>query len=171
MSPNTSSACRGRSDGHPSLLLEGLTVIAIEQAVAASPGDLDLKMAYGRELRDQHRYADAAHQFASVAQAKPDSVEAWNELSGMLVSLEQFPQALAALDRVKALGGETPGHLYVRAIVLDRLKDVKGALDNYQKFLAGSGGKQQQDEKQKFDQEAQGNSSATGGSCPCQTSR
>lgn len=118
----------------------------LEQAVAAAPDDMDLRMAYGRELRDQRRYADAAQQFARVAQAKPDSVEAWNELSGMLVSLEKYPQALAALDRVKALGAETPGHLYLRAIILDRLKDVKGALDSYQKFLAGSGGKHPDEE-------------------------
>ncbi len=118
----------------------------LEQAVQAASDDTGLRMAYGRELRDQRRYSDAAAQFARVAQAKPDSVEAWNELSAMLISLENYPQALAALDRVRALGGETPGHVYLRAIVLDRVKDLKGALESYRRFLAASNGKHPDEE-------------------------
>ncbi len=118
----------------------------LEQALAAAPEDLDLRMGYGRELRDQRRYADAAREFARVAQARPDSVEAWNELAGMLISLEQYPQAIAALDRLKALGVENAGHLYLRAIVLDRVKDQKSALESYRKFLAASEGKHPDEE-------------------------
>jgi tetratricopeptide (TPR) repeat protein len=124
----------------------GKELPVLEQALQAAPGDLDLRMAYGRELRDQRRYAEAAQQFVRVTQAKPESVEAWNELSGMLVSLENYPQALAALDRVKALGAETVGHYYLRAIILDRMRDAKGALASYQKFLASSGGKHPEEE-------------------------
>jgi len=127
---------------------EGAVVPApvVEQVVQAAPDDMELRMAYGRELRDQRRYADAAAQFSRVAQAKPDFVAAWNELSGMLISLENYPQALAALDRVRALGAETPGHVYLRAIVLDRVKDKQGALENYRKFLSASDGKHPDEE-------------------------
>jgi tetratricopeptide (TPR) repeat protein len=118
----------------------------LDQAVQAAPDDLDLAMAYGRELRDQKQYAAAARQFYKVTQARPNSIEAWNELTGMLISLEQYPQAIAALDRVRALGGETAGHLYLRAIVLDRVRDQKGALESYQKFLAADGGKHPDEE-------------------------
>lgn len=118
----------------------------LQQAVQEAPRDFDLRMAYGRELRDQRRFADAAREFAAVAQAKPDYLPAWNELSGMLVSLENYPQAIAALDRIKALGGETNGHLYLRAIILDRVRDQKGALEYYEKFLAGSDGKHPDEE-------------------------
>jgi len=118
----------------------------LDQAVQAAPDDLDLAMAYGRELRDQKQYAAAARQFYKVTQARPNSIEAWNELTGMLISLEQYPQAIAALDRIRALGGETAGHLYLRAIVLDRVRDQKGALESYQKFLAADGGKHPDEE-------------------------
>jgi hypothetical protein len=47
---------------------------------------------------------------------------------------------------VRALGGETEGHHYLRAIVLDHLKDVKGALAAYQQFLAASQGKHPNEE-------------------------
>jgi tetratricopeptide (TPR) repeat protein len=118
----------------------------LEQAVAADPANLDLRMAYGRELRDQRKFAEAAQQFSRVAQAKPDSVPAWNELAAMLVSLENYPQALAVLDRIRALGGETAGHQYLRALVLDRTRDLKGALESYEKFLAASQGKNPNEE-------------------------
>jgi len=45
---------------------------------------------------------------------------------------------LAALDRVHALGAETAGHYYLRAITLDRLQRSKEALEAYNKFLAAS---------------------------------
>jgi tetratricopeptide (TPR) repeat protein len=118
----------------------------LEQAIAADPNDLDLRMGYGRELRDQRKFADAARQFQRVIQARPNSVEAWNEFTAMLISLEDFPQALAALDRLKALGDERPVHFFLRAIILDRFHDLKGALPNYQKFLATDQGKSPNEE-------------------------
>jgi tetratricopeptide (TPR) repeat protein len=107
----------------------------LEEALGAEPDNFDLRLAYGRELRDQKRFADAARQFSLVTKARPDSVPAWNELAAMLVSLEDYPQALAALDRVKALGAETAGHHYLRAMMFDKMKDLKRALASYEAFL------------------------------------
>jgi len=118
----------------------------LEQAIQAEPANLPLHMRYGRALRDHKNFAAAAREFYAVVKAQPDSLEAWNELSAMLVSLESFPQALAALDRIRALGGETEGHHFLRAIMLDRLKDAKGALAAYQQFLALSQGKHPDEE-------------------------
>ena len=118
----------------------------LEQAVQADAANLQLRMIYGRALRDRRDFGAAAREFYVVARAQPDTLEAWNELAAMLVSLEDYPQALAALDRVRALGGETEGHHYLRAIVLDRLKDVKGALAAYRQFLGMSQGKHPEEE-------------------------
>jgi Flp pilus assembly protein TadD len=118
----------------------------LEQAVQAEPSNLELHMIYGRALRDRKNFAGAAREFLTVARARPDSLEAWNELAAMLVSLESYDQALAALERVRALGGETEGHHYLRAIVLDRLRDLKGALAAYQQFLAASQGQHPDEE-------------------------
>ncbi len=59
---------------------------------------------------------------------------------------EQYPQAIGALDRVKTLGGEKPGHLYYRAISLDHLNQYKPALEAYQKFLQASTGQHPDEE-------------------------
>src|SRR5260370_18267584 len=122
----------------------------LEKAVAVDPGNYDLHMIYGRTLRDQKKLGAAAGQFNAAAQRRPDSVEAWNELAAILTVLDDFPRALAALDRVKALGGEKPGDQFFPAIILDttsarappaKTKQLKLALEAYQNFLASSQGK------------------------------
>jgi tetratricopeptide (TPR) repeat protein len=122
----------------------------LEKAVAAEPDNYDLRMTYGRTLRDQKKLLAAAGQFNAAAQKKPDSAEAWNELAALLTVRDNYPQALAALDRVKTLGAETPGDLFFRAIILDKLaagaasgkaKQLRPALEAYEKFLASANGK------------------------------
>src|SRR6266581_2929763 len=120
----------------------------LEKAVAEDPKNFDLRMIYGSSLRDQKKYNAAAREFYMAAQQRPDAKEAWSELAGMLILLNDFPQALAALDRVKALGGETPAHYFFRAIMLDKTKQYKPALDNYQRFLATAEGKYPDEEFQ-----------------------
>jgi tetratricopeptide (TPR) repeat protein len=110
-------------------------------AVANAAGDLELRMFYGRLLRDQRKFPAAAEQFAAVARSKPDAAEAWSELASALVITEQYPQALAALDRVGALHAETAGHVFFRALCLDRLKQRPQAVESYQRFLAMAQGK------------------------------
>jgi tetratricopeptide (TPR) repeat protein len=111
------------------------------EAVEASPRDPDLRLFYARFLRDQRKFPEAAAQFAAVAQIKPDSIEAWSELASILVITGQYPQAIAALDRVRALGAENSGHVFFRALALDHLEQRAEAIQNYNKFLAGSQGK------------------------------
>jgi tetratricopeptide (TPR) repeat protein len=107
-------------------------------AVQAEPKNFDLRMLAGRMLRDMRKFPEAANQLMGAAQLKADSVEAWNELSGVLIMAEKYPEALGALDRVKALGAETAAHHYFRAIVLDKLHLMEPAIESYEKFLAMS---------------------------------
>jgi tetratricopeptide (TPR) repeat protein len=122
-------------------------------AVAATPDDYDLRLFYGRLLRDERRPAEAAPQFLAASKLKPDAVQPWNELSGVLITAEQYPQALQALERVFALHAETPAHYYFRAISYDHLHVKKEALANYKKFLELSQG-QHPDEEFKARQRA-----------------
>jgi len=113
----------------------------LEEALAASPNDYDLRMAVGRLYRDQHNYKTAAAQFLAAASSKPDYVEAWNEAAGAFIMAEQYGQALAALDKIHNLNADKPGNLYFRAVVLDKLHQIKPALASYQEFLRISEGK------------------------------
>jgi protein O-GlcNAc transferase len=112
----------------------------LEQALTSDPNDFDLRMALGRIHRDKRDYLAAANQFLAAARLKPDSVAAWNEAVSVLVLAEQYPEALAALDKVHNLNADTAGDLYYRAMVLDKLHQVKPALASYRKFLELSQG-------------------------------
>jgi tetratricopeptide (TPR) repeat protein len=118
----------------------------LAQAVQGEPGNADLRMTYARNLREQKKYAPAAQEFYRVAQAQPESAEAWSDLAGMLILLEQYPEAVVALDKVKALGAEKAAHHYFRAIVLDKHHMYEPALASYEKFLEMSGGKNPDEE-------------------------
>ena len=121
-------------------------LVQLEKAVAAEPASYDLRMQYGRVLRDERQFTPAANQFMAAAKIKPESKEAWNEMAGVLTLAEQYPQALAALDRVRELGQEIPGDHYLRAIILDKFHQYKPALESYQKFLSMSSGQNPDEE-------------------------
>jgi len=118
----------------------------VEQMLAANPNDFEIRMLRGRIVRDQRKFSEAAQDFQQAAKLKPDSPQAWSELSVSLVLAEDFGPALAALDKVAALGAEKPGHVYFRALVLDKMNDKKDALANYQRFLKMSNGQSPNEE-------------------------
>ncbi len=112
----------------------------LQLAVAGEPNNFDLRMAYGRALRDDRKLVPAAEQFMAAAKLKPDSAPAWNELASVLIVNEHYAEGLAALDRVHSLGKEIPGDFFLRAITLDKLKQLPQALAAYAQFLASDGG-------------------------------
>jgi len=113
----------------------------LDQAVAAAPSDYDLRMLYALALRDRKQYPGAAAQFLAAARLNPEDAQTWGELGGMLYLSSAYPQALAAFDKARSLGQDTPGNWFFRAIILDKLKQLKPALEAYQKFLSISQGK------------------------------
>jgi tetratricopeptide (TPR) repeat protein len=112
----------------------------VEQILAADPDNFEIRMLHGRLIRDQRKFPEAAAEFERATKLKPDAPQAWSELAGVLVMAENYPPALAALDRIAALNAEKPGHVFLRAIVLDKIHDVKPALASYQRFLEMSKG-------------------------------
>jgi tetratricopeptide (TPR) repeat protein len=113
----------------------------LDQAVEAEPGNYDLRMMYARALRDSKRYPAAAVQFSDAARLKPSEAMTWNELGGMLYMTGQYQSALSAFDRARDLGENSAGNWFLRAIILDKLKQLKPALAAYQRFLALSQGR------------------------------
>lgn len=113
----------------------------VDRLIAAQPRDPENYLLRGRLLRDQRKFAEAAASFYAVTKLKPDHVEAWNEFAAMLISLERYDQAIAAFDRLRELNAERPPHFFFRAIIYDKLKQPKPALEAYRKFLEQAGGK------------------------------
>jgi tetratricopeptide (TPR) repeat protein len=116
------------------------------QLVAAEPQAYDVRMFAGKLLLNMHKIGAAANQFAAAAKIKPDSVEAWRELSAALVINQNYAEGIAALDRLRALGVETSGQLFFRALSYDHLHQLKDAVAAYNKFLEASQGKNPDEE-------------------------
>ncbi len=113
----------------------------LESALKQSPDDYDFLITYGRLLRDQKNFVAAANHFIHALKVKQDDIPALNELAGMLISLNEDAKAMSVLDRLRELNAETPGQTFFRAVILDRNKQVRAALQAYQAFLSSSGGK------------------------------
>jgi tetratricopeptide (TPR) repeat protein len=113
----------------------------LEKAVTTEPGNFDLRMMYGRALRDARQFAPAAAQFAEAGKVKPGSIEAWRELGDALYMAGDLPRALAAFDQTRQLGEDTAGLAFMRAIILDKMRQLKPALEAYEHFLELSQGK------------------------------
>lgn len=113
----------------------------LEKALAQNPNDFELRMVVARLHRDRKEYPMAANMFVAAANLKPDSAKAWNEAATAYMMANEFPEALAAMDKVRALNAETDGDFYFRAMALDKLHQVKPALAAYQRFLQVSQGK------------------------------
>lgn len=109
--------------------------------VQTEPSNFEMALFYGRLLRDKKDYDPAARQFLAAVKLKPESGEAWNELTAMLLLLKHYEPALAALEKTRALNGETPAYHYFRATMLDALNQPKPALESYRRFLEVSQGK------------------------------
>lgn len=106
----------------------------------AEPGNYEVHMLRGRILRDARQFPAAESDFYQAAQIKPDAAEAWSELAAISVVGENYAVALGALDKLAALHAEKPGHVYLRAIVLDKNRQLKPALESYRRFLSMSNG-------------------------------
>ncbi|SPE38770.1 Tetratricopeptide TPR_2 repeat protein [Candidatus Sulfopaludibacter sp. SbA3] len=115
------------------------------QAVAAEPPNFDLRMAYARALRDHKQYPAAAEQFYAALKLKPNDRAAWRDLGAMLYLAKDYPRALEALDKARQLGEDTAGTAFVRAIMLDEMKQLKPALEAYRHFLELSKGHENQE--------------------------
>lgn len=118
---------------------------AIDAALRLEPNNGELRILYGRLLRDLRKFDQAANQFALAAKLDPKSADAWADLAMVTVLMERYDVALPALDKVRQLGAEKPGHKYLRAITLDKVKQnrqgAKLAIEAYQDFLNVAGGK------------------------------
>ena len=118
----------------------------IAAAVQQEPRNVELRLTLGRLLREAKNLPGAAAEFYNAAQADPKALMAWRELASTLFLLGNYQGSLAAFDKLRALGEETPAQWYLRALCYDRMQLYKEALPAYQKFLAVSEGKSPEEE-------------------------
>jgi tetratricopeptide (TPR) repeat protein len=111
-----------------------------DKAAEADPANYDIRMMYARALRDVKQYPASAKQFAEAVKLKPNEAGAWSDLGSVAYLAGDFDQSLQAFEHAHQLGEDTPGNWFIRAIILDKQKQLKPALAAYQKFLSMSHG-------------------------------
>jgi tetratricopeptide (TPR) repeat protein len=112
----------------------------LAEALRDNPNDYDVLLAAGKIELGKRDFPVAAKLFLQAANVRPQAPEAWSEAASAFILGVQYPQALAALDHIRALGAEKPADLYYRAVVYDKLRQPKPALASYQQFLQVSHG-------------------------------
>ena len=119
-------------------LTERVAALAAETMARASTSDVLLRRA-AMALEELAEWLEAHAEGNLVAAA-----DAWADLAMVTVMMERYDIALPALDKVKQLNAEKPGHKYLRAITLDKIKQnkqqAKLAAAAYQDFLNSAGG-------------------------------
>jgi tetratricopeptide (TPR) repeat protein len=113
----------------------------LEKSVASDPVNFDLRMSYARALRDLRQFPAAVAQFQEAAKLKPNDGMTWSELAAARYMTGDVQQTLADLDRARDLGENTAGNWFFRAIILDKARQLKPALEAYRQFLSMSQGK------------------------------
>jgi tetratricopeptide (TPR) repeat protein len=113
----------------------------VAKLVALEPRDKETRLFYGKILRDEHKLPQAAMQFSILLESHPEVAESWTEYGNVLMAMEEYAQALDALDHVRALGAENAGHVFYRAVAYDHLKQRPEALESYRRFLTMAQGK------------------------------
>ncbi len=120
----------------------------LEKAAATDPGNFDLRYTYGQALLESKQYAAAAAQFNAAAKLKPNDLRAWSNLAAALNLAGDLQQSLIAIDRARELGENTAGNWFLRAITLDKMRQLKPALEAYRQFLSMSHGEHENQEIQ-----------------------
>lgn len=115
-------------------------------AVEAEPGNREARYFYARMLRDCRKFPAAAQQFGEILKRDPADATAWSEFAGVAMLAEQYQAAFDALAQVEKLGAMKPGHHFLRAIILDKFQQDALAIAEYELFLAGSNGQNEDEE-------------------------
>jgi tetratricopeptide (TPR) repeat protein len=113
----------------------------LKDAAAAEPANYDVRMAYGRALRDSRQFPAAAAEFLDAVKLKPNDAATWSDYAAAVYMAGDLPTALAAFEKARDLGEDTAGNCFLRAIILDKMRQLKPALEAYQRFLSMSQGK------------------------------
>jgi tetratricopeptide (TPR) repeat protein len=109
--------------------------------LAAKPDNSELHLLRGSLLMEKRQYPDAAVSFRRASELAPNSPEGFTNLASALYLMKDYPGTVAALEKIGALGKDTAGSYFLRAISLEKLSRKQPALDNYQMFLAADGKK------------------------------
>ena len=106
------------------------------EAARADPSNVEVRMRLAGELLQAMRFEEAGGVYLAVTKTHPENAAAWNGLAFCWYKVDNFPQALEALNESAKLQSPPAGNLYLRAIVEDKMMLFEEAQASYEAFLA-----------------------------------
>lgn len=107
----------------------------LRQALALAPGDAELHGGLGRVYMQKHDFPAAEKELRTALQLDGKNLAYWKDLSSTFYLGGNCAATLGALDEIAKVEQPAAGTWFIRALCYDKLKQLKPALEAYQKFL------------------------------------
>lgn len=110
------------------------------RALQETPRDSDLRRALGQTLIEEQNFSEAETEFRTALELDPRSREALKGLASSVYLQERYGEAIPLYEAL-AKAPESPGVFFLLATCYDHLQDRLKALENYERYLDLSHGR------------------------------
>jgi tetratricopeptide (TPR) repeat protein len=110
-------------------------VETLRQALALAPGDAEIHGGLGRVYMQKKDYPSAEKELRTALQLDGKNLAYWKDLSSTFYLGGNCSATLGTLDEIAKVEQPVAGTWFIRALCYDKLKQLKPALEAYQKFL------------------------------------
>jgi tetratricopeptide (TPR) repeat protein len=110
-------------------------VETLRQALALAPRDAEIRGGLGRVYMQKKDYSSAEKELRTALQLDGKNLAYWKDLSSTFYLGGNCSATLGTLDEIAKVEQPAAGTWFIRALCYDKLKQLKPALEAYQKFL------------------------------------
>jgi Flp pilus assembly protein TadD len=133
--PPSSDSLRMRADIQIAQNKLNDAAATLQQAIKLAPQDAQLVGGLGRLYLQKRDFPAAERELKAALQIDPRNAVYWKDLTSTYYLSGNCPATLAALDVVAKLETPAAGAWFMRALCYDKLRQIRPALEAYQKFL------------------------------------
>lgn len=116
-------------------------IATLQQATALAPNDAQLIGGLGRVYLQKRDFPAAEKELKAALQIDPHNIVYWKDLSSTYYLAGNCPATLSTLDVIAKVETPGAGTWFIRGLCYDKLRELRPALDAYEKFLALEQGK------------------------------
>ena len=140
-SPPTLGSLKLRADIQIAQKKLDAAIVTLRQAAALAPNDAQLIGGLGRVYLQKRDFPAAEKELKAALQTDPRNLVYWKDLSSTYYLSGNYPATLSTLDVIAKVETPGAGTWFIRALCYDKLRQLRPALDAYEKFLALEQGK------------------------------
>jgi Flp pilus assembly protein TadD len=139
--PPTLDSLRLRADIQIAQKKPADAATTLRQAIVLDPHDAQLLGGLGRLDLGARNFPSAERELKAAIQIDRNNIAYWKDLASAYYLSGNYSAALATFDVIEKVEPPNAGQWFIRALCYDKLRQVKLALEAYQKFLSMDQGK------------------------------